>query len=1293
MKKRYLKSLQIGLLLGVALSNVVLAQKYIPKYQRDDDKTIERLAKYVGEDGWIEFRQDDNAVQASEFFTNYKDNLGIGEGYELKLLNQKTMEPKLLSQQYQLYYRGLPVEGAYYTLISQEGRLQIAVGRIILDLSRDVASPTKESEALATALAEIGTTVEKIQKEGGKTDGELLLARCGEDFTKESYCLAYAFNLTDEKDKLPYRIYVDATTNKVVKRLPLYQNCFESPSPVKPLPITAEVEPTPLERSFSPLVASTFIPNHARYLAGQGVLNFDTEPVGSNFGLRFNSQSQNSALQVQRDLNNNGQFDDGDVTNPNTNWGNNSPNATTAHWVCQRMYQYMLNTHGRNGVNNNGTIARVSVEVPAGDFAQWQHPTNRMLIGFRNGTGTSLSTIDIVAHELMHGYSNNMAGGNGLNGTAESSTLNEALSDMFGTVVENQLLPNDWNWTLGEDAWLLRNMSNPELSTPPQARTFQGPNWGGTEPPHQRNGFLNRWFFLISEGENVNPGQRVYPIGMDRAARIVFYTMNAFLQPSTSFANFKDASLYVAELLYGTCSHEARQVINAWNNVNFSTNFTCTPDCNFTINPTASPAPANCNSPITLTANCSGPGCDYIDYNWNGPGIPAGQNPPGQTISVTTPNGAGTNTYTVSITKVGCNFSTADANVITNCQPPCNSNGTGLTTNYYNGQNLQGSPFATFSGNIDISGNQSDNLPGSNVAANDVSARWEGKVEAPVNGTYNFNVRTDDGVRVWFDNQQRVDDFGYYPPTDHNFSVNLTAGQKYNVKVEWKQGGGGFEAKMFWSYPGQGNQIVPACWLFPGGSPPPPNCNFSASANPSTINTSPNVSITLNALCSGGDCGSVNYQWSGNGASSSSSSYTLNAPGSNGSYTYTVTLSKPGCNNSTASVTVNVSSVPPANNCLNLGDQCSGNSSEVRNYSMPLSSGGNKTVTFTYRSHEGPGTLNFVLNSTPYTIALPQTTLSYATITLPGNYPFGTSNTIALSSGGGFICFREICVDGGGGGCQTPNPPTVSASSSTPPSNLSASGCNGTVNWSHGASGANVTVNPTVTTTYTATCTENGCTSSASNGVIVTVGGGGSDCLNLSDLCSGNSQEIRNYSMPLSSGGNKTVTFTYRSHEGPGTLRFVLNGNLGIISLPQTTLNYSTITLPGTYFFNSSNSIALSSGGGFICFREICVSSSGGRLGVAEEPATDSPELTVSPNPNDGEFVARFYVEPGRKATLRVSDIQGREVWKKNLTGEGAHSESVRLPAQSIGSFVLLLDKEATGTKGKAEFKRVIVVK
>ncbi len=52
---------------------------------------------------------------------------------------------------------------------------------------------------------------------------------------------------------------------------------------------------------------------------------------------------------------------------------------------------------------------------------------------------------------------------------------------------------------------------------------------------------------------------------------------------------------------------------------------------------------------------------------------------------------------------------------------------------------------------------------------------------------------------------------------------------------------------------------------------------------------------------------------------------------------------------------------------------------------------------------------------------------------------------------------------------------------------LTATGCNGTITWNNGETGYNILVYPTVTTSYTATCIENGCTSLPSDPVEVTV--------------------------------------------------------------------------------------------------------------------------------------------------------------------------------------------------------------
>lgn len=147
------------------------------------------------------------------------------------------------------------------------------------------------------------------------------------------------------------------------------------------------------------------------------------------------------------------------------------------------------------------------------------------------------------------------------------------------------------------------------------------------------------------------------------------------------------------------------------------------------------------------------------------------------------------------------------------CQ--CISNGTGLKAQYYADQNLQTNPQPLFvQPKLDLKGDAWKYIEGANLLGNNISARWEGYVEAPLTGEYTINMRTDDGTRVWFDGQQRVNDWNDYGATDHTFKVNLTAGQRYPIKIEWKQNGGDYEAKLLWAINGV-ETTIPQCRLYP----------------------------------------------------------------------------------------------------------------------------------------------------------------------------------------------------------------------------------------------------------------------------------------------------------------------------------------------------------------------------------------------------------------------------------------------------------------------------------------------
>ena len=45
----------------------------------------------------------------------------------------------------------------------------------------------------------------------------------------------------------------------------------------------------------------------------------------------------------------------------------------------------------------------------------------------------------------------------------------------------------------------------------------------------------------------------------------------------------------------------------------------------------------------------------------------------------------------------------------------------------------------------------------------------------------------------------------------------------------------------------------------------------------------------------------------------------------------------------------------------------------------------------------------------------------------------------------------------------------------------------------------------------------------------------------------------------------------------------------------------------------------------------------------------------ISPNPSKGIFETHFYLERGKKATIIVSDMQGRTIYRQQVTGHGQH--------------------------------------
>ena len=145
--------------------------------------------------------------------------------------------------------------------------------------------------------------------------------------------------------------------------------------------------------------------------------------------------------------------------------------------------------------------------------------------------------------------------------------------------------------------------------------------------------------------------------------------------------------------------------------------------------------------------------------------------------------------------------------------------GTGLRAAYFNNQYLNApSALTRTDATIDFDWGTGSPAAGT-INTDSYSVRWTGQVEAPVSGTYYFSTNADDGVRLWVNGVQLINDWNAHPPVVNNgASINLTAGQRYDIRLEYFENVGGALAKLWWSYPGQPQQTVPQIRLYPAST-------------------------------------------------------------------------------------------------------------------------------------------------------------------------------------------------------------------------------------------------------------------------------------------------------------------------------------------------------------------------------------------------------------------------------------------------------------------------------------------
>ena len=154
--------------------------------------------------------------------------------------------------------------------------------------------------------------------------------------------------------------------------------------------------------------------------------------------------------------------------------------------------------------------------------------------------------------------------------------------------------------------------------------------------------------------------------------------------------------------------------------------------------------------------------------------------------------------------------------------------GIGLRGVYYNGINLSGTPLltridSTINFELTYAGIPQHLSPAPGIVPEDLySVRWTGQVQPQYSETYTFSTVSDDGIRLWVNGVQLVDNWVNQGATEKNGSIALVAGQKYDIVIEYYENTGDAVTKLYWSSPTTPKMIIPSSQLYPPVIPPPP---------------------------------------------------------------------------------------------------------------------------------------------------------------------------------------------------------------------------------------------------------------------------------------------------------------------------------------------------------------------------------------------------------------------------------------------------------------------------------------
>lgn len=179
--------------------------------------------------------------------------------------------------------------------------------------------------------------------------------------------------------------------------------------------------------------------------------------------------------------------------------------------------------------------------------------------------------------------------------------------------------------------------------------------------------------------------------------------------------------------------------------------------------------------------------------------------------------------------------------------------------------------------------------PAAGISADTFTARWNGQVQALGDGLYTFYTISDDGVRLWVNGQNLIDNWTPHSPTTNSGTITLNGTNKYDVSLEFFESTGGATVALWWSKADGALALgaVPSTQLY-AASNSLPVITLVSPTNTTVVPADGNLTLTASLEPNQNAIGEVQFFKNGVSiATNTTAPFTLTVPaGAAGTYQY-----------------------------------------------------------------------------------------------------------------------------------------------------------------------------------------------------------------------------------------------------------------------------------------------------------------------------------------------------------------------------------------------------------------------